>query len=72
MNNKSQRKKRKRKEKKRVQLDIAVGPPRLTGKYTVEAEPFNPDRPTEVVMNIGLEMQQDYLRADIEIEDEAP
>lgn len=69
MSNKRREKKRKRKKKRRLLLNVAIGDPKLTGKFTVEPEPFDPDDPTKIVMNIGLEMRQDYLRADIEIEE---
>jgi hypothetical protein len=69
VSNKRREKKRKRKKKRRLQMKVAVGPPKLTGGFTVEPAPFDPDDPTKVVMNIGLELQQDYLCADIELEE---
>jgi len=71
MSNKSREKKRKRKLKKRsLRVEVAIGPPKLTGEFTVDSVPFDPERPDVVAVNVGLGLRQDYLRADIEIEDE--
>jgi hypothetical protein len=70
VSNKRREKKRKRKQKKRLKLEVAVGPPRLTGEVSVICDETN-NTPEDIAagrlnVSVGLGLVQDYVRADFE------